>query len=91
MANRRVRRRFSEDEMSRGIGMLKAGRSQRHVAHVLRVSQSVVSRMWNRFQTTGTVLQSKGRGSGTFKDSCPGPIYCSPGQAPKVPERYGLR
>jgi transposase len=57
MANRQVRRRLSEDEMNRGIGIFKAGRSQRQVAHVLGVSQSVVSRMWNRFQKTGNVLQ----------------------------------
>jgi hypothetical protein len=35
MANRQVSRRLSEDEMNRGIGMFEAGRSQRHVAHVL--------------------------------------------------------
>jgi transposase len=57
LANRQVRRRLIEDEMNRGIGMLEAGRSQRHVAHVLGVSQSVVSRMWNQFQMTGNVLQ----------------------------------
>jgi transposase len=57
MANRHVRRCLSEDEMNRGIGMLEASRSQRHVAHVLGVSQSIVSRMWNRFQNTVNVLQ----------------------------------
>ena len=39
----------------RGIGMLHFGLSQRHVAIVLGVSQSVVSRMWNWFITTGNV------------------------------------
>ena len=53
MADRRLRPHFSQDEMNRGIGMLHSGLSQRHVANVLGVSQSVVSRMWNRFITTG--------------------------------------
>ena len=40
-----------------------SGLSQRHVANVLGVSQSVVSRMWNRFITTGNVrhLHAGGR------------------------------
>ena len=55
MAYRRLRRHLSQDEMNRGIGMLHSGLSQRHVANVLGVSQVVVSRMWNRFITTGNV------------------------------------
>ena len=46
MAARQVRHRLSEEEMNRGIGVLEAGLSQREVACVLRVSQSVISRMW---------------------------------------------
>ena len=63
MADRRLRRHLSQDEMNRGIGMLHSGLSQRHVANVLGVSQSVVSRMWNRFLTTGNVrhLHAGGR------------------------------
>ena len=45
MADRQVRRRLSEEEINRGIGMLEAGLSQKEVARVLGVSQSVVSRM----------------------------------------------
>ena len=55
MADRRLRRHLSQDDMNRGIGMLHSGLSQRHVANVLGVSQSVVSRMWNRFIMTGNV------------------------------------
>ena len=44
MADGRLRRHLSQDEMNRGIGMLHSGFSQRHVANVLGVSQSVVSR-----------------------------------------------
>ena len=49
--------------MNRGIGMLHSGLSQRHVDNVLGVSQSVVSRMWNRFITSGNVrhLHAGGR------------------------------
>ena len=43
MANARVRRRLNVDEMNRGIGLLEAGLSQRLVAGVLGVSQSVVA------------------------------------------------
>ena len=46
MADRRLRRHLSQDEMNRSTGMLHSGLSQRHVANVLDVSQSVVSRMW---------------------------------------------
>jgi transposase len=62
MANQQVRRHLSEDEMNRGIGILEDSRSQRHVAHVIGVSKSVVSRMWNRFQMTGNVLQGHAGG-----------------------------
>ena len=63
MADRCLRRHLSQDEMNRGIGMLHSGLFQRHVANFLGVSQSVVSRMWNRFITTGNVrhLQAWGR------------------------------
>ena len=66
MADRRLRRHLSQDEMNRGIGMLHPGLPQRHVANVLGVSQSVVSRMWNRFITTGNVrhLHAGGGGGG---------------------------
>ena len=46
MADRRLRRHLSKDEMNRGIGMIHSELSQRHVANVLGVSQIVVSRMW---------------------------------------------
>ena len=63
MADRRLRRHLSQDDMNRGIGMLHSGLSQRHVANVLGVAKSIVSRMWNRFITTGNVrhLHAGGR------------------------------
>ena len=47
------RRRLTADEMHVSIGMLEAGSSQRNVTEHLDVSQSVVSRMWNRYQMNG--------------------------------------
>ena len=64
MADRRLRRHLSQDEMNRGIGMLHSGLSQRHVANVLGVSQSVVPRMWYRFITTGNLHLHAGGGGG---------------------------
>ena len=63
MADRHLRRHLSQDEMNQGIGMLHSGLSQKHVVNVLGVSQSVVSRMWNQFITTGNVrhLHAGGR------------------------------
>ena len=68
MADRRLRRHLSQDEMNRGIGMLHSGLSQRHVANVLGVSQSVVSRMWNRFITTGNVRHWRERSTNEVHD-----------------------
>ena len=56
MADRQVRRRLSEEEMNRGIGMLEAGLSHSEVARVLGVSQSVVLRMRTRFYLIGNVM-----------------------------------
>ena len=42
--------------------MLEAGLSQREVARVLGVSQSVVSRMWTRFHLTGNVMHQHAGG-----------------------------
>ena len=67
MADRRLRCHLGQDEMNRGIGMLHSGLSQRHVANVLDVSQSVVSRMWNRFITTGNVRHLHAGGAITLK------------------------
>ena len=62
MADRQVRHRLSEEQMNRGIGMLEAGLSQREVACVLGVSQSVVSRMWTRIHLTGNVMHQHAGG-----------------------------
>lgn len=45
------------DDVMRGriIGRLEAGQTQQVVARALRVPQSVISRLWQRFQQTGNV------------------------------------
>ena len=45
-----------------GIGMLETGSSQWNMAEHLNVSQSVVSRMWNRYQTNGNAQHRHGGG-----------------------------
>ena len=62
MAYLQVRQRLSQEEMNRGVGMIEAGRSQPYVARALGVSQSVISRMWQRYQTHGNVAHRHGGG-----------------------------
>ena len=51
MSRRQFRNRLSPEEMNCGVGMLESGALQRRVAGILNVSQSVISRMWNRHLT----------------------------------------
>ena len=51
MSRGQFRNRLSPEEMNRGVGMLESGVLQRRVAGILNVSQSVISRMWNRHLT----------------------------------------
>jgi transposase len=57
MAQQRLRRHLSSDELSRCVGMLEGGCTQTHVANVLGVSQSVVSRAWTRYHAVGTAVR----------------------------------
>ena len=54
------RRRLTSNE--KHFGMFKAGSSERNVAEHLDVSQSVVSRMWNRYQMNGNAQHRHGGG-----------------------------
>lgn len=56
------RRHLQDHQAWRAIGQLEAGRTQRSVADVFQVSKSAISRLWNRFQETGTVKQRQGQG-----------------------------
>lgn len=51
------RRHLSENERYRAIGMLQAGSSQRTVAREIGTSQSVVSRLWTRYNATNEVRE----------------------------------
>ena len=55
-------RRLTGEELARCIRMLEDGARQRHVAESMSVSQSVVSRAWNRYQTHGSASHRHGRG-----------------------------
>ncbi|XP_067654396.1 uncharacterized protein [Haliotis asinina] len=66
-------RRLREDERLRGIGMLQAERTQAYTAVQLGVSQSLVSRLWARYQATGRVAR-RVPPDGTTAGSSPEPI-----------------
>ena len=42
--------RLNEDKRNNAIGRLHAGETQTHVSRVLNVSQSNISRLWDRYQ-----------------------------------------
>ena len=56
------RRHLQANERNQAIGMLEAGDTQRHVAILFGVSQSVISRLWTRFHGTGTVNERRRSG-----------------------------
>ena len=49
-----VRHYFGETEVTRALQMLEDGMSQRRFAKRFGVSQSVILRLWTRFQETDT-------------------------------------
>ena len=57
MPPQRQRSRLTTEELARAMGMLECGSSQRRVANVFGVSQSVITRAWNCFQTYGSATQ----------------------------------
>ena len=46
--------------MLRAVGMIEAGSRQRTAALALNTSQSVISRLWTRYRSTGTVAERHG-------------------------------
>ena len=52
-----MRRHITGNEAAHAVGMLQAGQVQRAIAGHFNVSQSVISRLWNRFQHTGNVAE----------------------------------
>ena len=57
MPPQRQRSRLTTEELAKAMSMLECGSSQRGVANVFGVSQIVISRSWNRFQTYGSATQ----------------------------------
>ncbi|GFX52288.1 transposable element Tcb2 transposase [Trichonephila clavipes] len=65
--NQSVRRHLDAFTRGRIIGKLAEGRSVASVAAEIGIAQSIVSRLWRQFQTTGTAIRgfSSGRPRGT--------------------------
>lgn len=57
-----VRRFLSDNDVTRAVTWIEGGVSQRQVGQRLGVSQSVVSRLWNRYQQLETVHRRSGQG-----------------------------
>ncbi|GFU06547.1 transposable element Tcb1 transposase, partial [Trichonephila clavipes] len=55
--NQSVRRHLDAFTRGRIIGKLKEGRSVTSVASELGIAHSIVSRLWRKFQTTGTAIR----------------------------------
>jgi transposase len=52
-----MRRHLTYNEAAKAVCMLQAGKVQRAVAGHCNVSQSLIARLWNRFQHTGNVAE----------------------------------
>ena len=57
-----MRRHLTAEEAARAVGMLEAGHWQRQVAGQFNVTQSVISRLRNRYNQTGTVQERQRSG-----------------------------
>ena len=52
-----TRRHMSHNEASMAVERLLGGETQRHVAYLQNVSQSVIQRLWQKYLDTGTVAR----------------------------------
>ena len=64
MATIVVRQHLGPPDVARVIEMLEMGFPQHQVADILGVSQSIVARLWSRFQETGRYTRHPGQGRG---------------------------
>ena len=55
-------RRLTEAERRKAIGMLQTGSTQVQTANFMNISQSVVSRLWARYQRHGSVTDMQRSG-----------------------------
>jgi transposase len=53
---------ISEVQVARAVALIQHGHSIRHVSRDLRVSPSVIQRLWNRFRETGQYVRRAGQG-----------------------------
>ncbi|GFX36563.1 HTH_Tnp_Tc3_2 domain-containing protein [Trichonephila clavipes] len=56
------RSHLTDSEAWRVVGRLERGQTQAEVAQAIGVSQSVISRIWNRFLETGSAGRRPGQG-----------------------------
>ncbi|GFV33595.1 HTH_Tnp_Tc3_2 domain-containing protein [Trichonephila clavipes] len=56
------RSHLTDSEAWRVVGRLEGGQTQAAVAQAIGVSQSVISRIWNRFLETGSASRRPGQG-----------------------------
>ncbi|GFX49826.1 transposable element Tcb2 transposase [Trichonephila clavipes] len=56
------RSHLTDSEAWRAVGMLEGGQTQAEVAQAIGVSQSVISRIWNRFLETGSAGRRPAQG-----------------------------
>ncbi|GFU90906.1 transposable element Tcb2 transposase [Trichonephila clavipes] len=62
MSTMSQRSHLTESEAWRVVGRLEGGQTQAEVAQAIGVSQSVISRIWNRFLETGSAGRRPGQG-----------------------------
>ncbi|GFT22114.1 hypothetical protein TNCV_3271671 [Trichonephila clavipes] len=55
------RSHLTNSEVWRVVGRLEGGQTQAEVAQAIGVSQSVISRIWNRFLETGSESRRPGK------------------------------
>ncbi|GFY18260.1 HTH_Tnp_Tc3_2 domain-containing protein [Trichonephila clavipes] len=61
MSTMSQRSHLTESEAWRVVGRLEGGQTQAEVAQAIGVSQSVISRIWNRFLETGNASRIPGQ------------------------------
>lgn len=62
MSTMSQRSHLTDSEAWRVVGRLEGGQTQAEVAQAIGVSQSVISRIWNRFLETGSAARRPGQG-----------------------------
>ncbi|GFU72207.1 transposable element Tcb2 transposase [Trichonephila clavipes] len=62
MSTKSQRSHVTDSEAWRVVGRLEGGQTQAEVAQAIGVSQSVISRIWNRFLETGSAGRRPGQG-----------------------------